>query len=58
LPNWHEYSRISSLPDFRFSQVQLDQIEGIEEDGPVIALVADAIELDDAALVARLPPHR
>ena len=32
--------------------VQLDQVEGVEEHGAVVAAVADAIELGDAALVA------
>ena len=33
--------------------VQLDQVEGVEKHGAVVAAIADAIELGDAALVAR-----
>ena len=32
--------------------VQLDQVEGVEEHGAVVAAIADAIKLRDAAVVA------
>jgi len=32
--------------------VQLNQVEGVEEDRPVVAAVADTVELGDAGLVA------
>ena len=33
--------------------VHLDQVEGVEEHGAVVTAIADAIELGDAAVVAR-----
>ena len=38
--------------------VQLNQVEGVEEDSVVMAAVADPIERRDAVVVAGTPPRR